>query len=93
MLSEHASPLFALRLTRSDFYTAGMNINVAMLSQLTLVLTIFYLLPILLVMFSKQVSASRKLGWVILTVFLSWIGYALMLLLGPLLEEKARDRA
>ena len=68
-----------------------MNINMMLLAQVTLLLAIFYLIPVLLVAFSKKVSGSRKIGWLILTLFLSWISYALMLIVAPRIEHEAQQ--
>lgn len=40
------------------------------------IITVFFL-PAILILLSKKVSGGKKIGWFILGIVTSWIGYAL----------------
>ena len=46
-------------------------------AELFVVLIIF--LPVILVAYSKRIQGNKKLGWIIISFFLSWAGYGLFL--------------
>lgn len=51
-------------------------------------LTIFILfgsllIPLMLTLFSKRANGGQKVGWAILVLCTSWIGYAIFLILAP----------
>jgi hypothetical membrane protein len=43
----------------------------------------FLLLPILVIVGSKRVSKSEKLGWILAVIFISWFAWIFFLLLAP----------
>lgn len=61
--------------------------------QLLVVFVIFgsFLIPLLLTLFSKRARGAQKAGWVILVICTSWIGYAVFLILSPLVSTSERQ--
>ena len=55
----------------------------------TLLVFLIYFVPIILVAASPRTRGSKKFGWVLLAVFLSWIAYALFLIFTDKIETKA----
>jgi len=54
------------------------SIGIPELVIIILVLSIF-LVPAVLVLNSRRTSGSKKLGWFLITIFLSWLGYGFFL--------------
>ncbi|HPG39382.1 MAG TPA: hypothetical protein PLP19_01050 [bacterium] len=49
------------------------------LEIMIILLVIFF--PPILVLVSKRANGSKKYGWLLITLFLSWLGYLLFLLI------------
>lgn len=52
-----------------------------LLQLLGLLVSVSVLLPMSLIGFSSRVSGWAKAGWVVVTMLLSWLGFALFLLM------------
>ncbi|ATZ73009.1 hypothetical protein CWC33_04555 [Idiomarina sp. X4] len=63
-----------------------MGISVWQLLILAVLFSLVFL-PFLLTLFSKKVRGEMKLGWALLVLFTSWLGYAAFLLLAPSVKE------
>lgn len=63
------------------------GISIWQLLILSIPLFAVFLLPLLLTFLSKRAQGAPKLGWCILVVFTSWIGYAIFLIASPNLDS------
>ena len=45
---------------------------------------LFWIIPFVMVLFSKRVRGREKVGWLLSIVFISWFAGVLFLLLAPL---------
>ena len=64
-----------------------MGVNSTFLVQFFVV---FWLLPMLIVAFSKKVSGKEKLAWLLAMVFVSWFAWVFYLLLAPLKPKQVQ---
>jgi hypothetical protein len=54
-----------------------------------LLLAIIWLVAIVAIIRSPKTSGGEKIAWVLVTLFLSWIGFILYLLLAPLSSKRS----
>ncbi len=45
---------------------------------------IFWMLPIIFIVFSKKVAGNEKLVWVLAALFVSWFAFLFYILLAPI---------
>ncbi len=57
------------------------------MSVYMLLLLVGLIVPMLLTLFSKRASGATKMGWVIIVLIFSWIGYALFLIFAPMINN------
>lgn len=67
------------------------GISIFQLLMVFVIFGSFLLIPLLLTLFSKRARGAQKAGWVILVIFTSWIGYAVFLILSPLVSTSERQ--
>mgnify|MGYP006965305773 CR=1 FL=1 len=53
----------------------------------------FCLVPVFLTGFSTRVKGAEKAGWLILTLFRSWIGYAVFLIATEIMRGASQRQA
>ena len=59
---------------------------------LILLIVVFPVIPLLLTAFSKRANGAQKVGWVILIVFTSWIGYAIFLIVTSFMNTQSQQQ-
>ena len=52
-----------------------------------LLITIFWLLPVILILRSDKTSGGEKLAWILLIFFFSWFSWILYALLAPISKQ------
>lgn len=64
-------------------------IGLVSLGILTVLAFIFgiWLLPILIIMFSRKTSGGEKLAWILAVIFISWFAWIFYLLLAPIKKK------
>ncbi|WP_414829658.1 hypothetical protein [Alteromonas sp. H39] len=53
----------------------------------------FCLVPVFLTGFSTRAKGAEKAGWLILTLFTSWIGYAVFLMVTQIMRGASQRQA
>ncbi|MCL1074738.1 hypothetical protein [Shewanella dokdonensis] len=57
------------------------------------VMLVTVLAPLLLTVFSKRTKGAAKLGWAILVIVFSWVGYAIFLIATTYLNKNSNQQA
>lgn len=61
------------------------------MSIFQLLLVIIWLIALVAIIRSPKTSGAEKVAWVFVTLFLSWIGFILYLVLAPLSGKKSES--
>ena len=69
--------------TTLPLHTLGM-IGLPQLLLVLVIVGLFYLLPVLIILFSRKTSGTEKLAWVLAVIFISWFAWVFYLLLAPI---------
>lgn len=58
-------------------------LNLGILTVLAFIFGV-WLLPILIILFSRKTSGGEKLAWILAVIFISWFAWIFYLLLAPI---------
>lgn len=61
------------------------------MSIFQLLIVIVWLFALVAIVRSPKTSGAEKIAWVVVTLFLSWIGFILYLIFAPLRSEKSAN--
>ena len=67
-------------------YTLG-TIGLPQLLLLLIVVGLLWLLPVLIILFSRKTSGSEKIAWILAVFFISWFAWVFYLLLAPIKKK------
>ena len=56
------------------------------------IITLAYVLPILIILFSSKTTFGEKIAWILGVLFISWGAFIFYLLLAPISKRKDHDR-
>ena len=52
------------------------------------IIALVWLLPVIMILFSRKTTFSEKLAWILAVIFISWFAWIFYLLLAPIKSKR-----
>ncbi len=63
------------------------NSSLGIIVIILAIVGVFWILPIISILFSRKTTGSEKLAWVLAVIFISWFAWIFYLLVAPIKKK------